>query len=63
MLIVKLSDVVDRITGNVDRYTTDMEYYLGGEHYENGRIAIYKKGILKDDINILGFKFHFPFMI
>lgn len=60
-MIVKLSDVVDKISGNEDRFTTDLEYYLGGEHYESECIAIYKKGILKDAINILGFKFHFPF--
>ena len=60
-MIVKLNDVVDKISGNEDRFTTDLEYYLGGEHYECERIAIYKKGILKDDLNVLGFKFHFPF--
>ena len=60
-MIVKLSDVVNKISGNEDRLTTSLEYYLGGEHYECERIAIYNKGIIKDDINILGFKFHFPF--
>lgn len=60
-MLVKLNDVVDKISGNEDRFTTELEYYLGGEHYESERIAIYKKGILKDDLNVLGFKFHFPF--
>ncbi|MBE6418026.1 MAG: restriction endonuclease subunit S [Akkermansiaceae bacterium] len=60
-MIVKLSDVVDKISGNEDRFSTELEFYLGGEHYESERIAIYKKGIIKEDINILGFKFHFPF--
>ena len=60
-MLVKLKDVVDKISGNEDRLTTSLEYYLGGEHYDSERIAIYKKGIIKDDINILGFKFHFPF--
>lgn len=58
---VKLTDVVDRITGNEDRFTTSLQYYLAGEHYDSERIAIYKKGIIQDDLNILGFKFHFPF--
>lgn len=60
-MIVKLNDVVTRVSGNEDRFTTDLEYYLAGEHYESERIAIYKKGIIKDDLGVLGFKFHFPF--
>ncbi|MBR6986305.1 MAG: restriction endonuclease subunit S [Ruminococcus sp.] len=60
-MIVKLDDVVDKISGNEDRFTTDLVYYLAGEHYESERIAIYKKGVLQDDLNLLGFKFHFPF--
>lgn len=60
-MIVKLDDVVNKISGNEDRFTTDLDYYLAGEHYESDRIAIYKKGILRDDLNLLGFKFHFPF--
>lgn len=59
---VKLNDVADRITGNVDRFNTDLEYYVGGEHYDSGCIAIYNKGILRSEKgSILGFKFHFPF--
>lgn len=61
-MIVKLNQVVDKISGNEDRFSTNLEYYLAGEHYESERIAIYKKGILRDDINLLGFKFHFPFV-
>ena len=60
-MIVRLSDVVNKISGDEDRFTTDLNYYLGGDHYESNRIAIYKKGDLHDDINILGFKFHFRF--
>lgn len=61
-MIVKLDAVAERITGNVDRFNTDLEYYVGGEHYENGAIAIYDKGILKSEKgSLLGFKFHFPF--
>ena len=59
---VKLNDVIDRITGNVDRYNTELEYYVGGEHYECGRLAMYDKGLLDSEKgSTLGFKFHFPF--
>ncbi len=61
-MMVKLENVVDRITGNVDRFNTDREYYIGGEHYESSRIAIYTPGLLKSEKGYtLGFKFHFPF--
>lgn len=60
-MMVKLEEVVMKISGNEDRFTTDLEYYLAGEHYESERIAIYKKGIIKDNLGVLGFKFHFPF--
>ena len=60
---VKLYEVVDRITGNVDRFNTDLLYYLGGEHYQSNQIAIYDKGLLKSENGAkLGFKFHFPFI-
>ena len=59
---VKLDDVIARITGNVDRFNTDLEYYVGGEHYDYASIAIYNKGLLKSEKgSTLGFKFHFPF--
>ena len=58
---VKLTDVAERITGNEDRFTTSLQYYLAGEHYDSERLAIYRKGIIQDDLNVLGFKFHFPF--
>ena len=58
---MKLSSVVNRINGNVDRFTTDLKYYIGGEHFESNELAITKKGLLKENLNILGFKFHFAF--
>lgn len=59
---VKLKDVADRIKGNEDRLVTKLPYYLGGEHYESGSIAIYDKGLIhSDEGRKLGFKFHFPF--
>ena len=62
-MIVKLNDVVDRIKGNVDRFNTHLIYYVGGEHYESSRIAIYTPGLLDSEKGTtLGFKFHFPFL-
>ncbi|MFX3637292.1 MAG: restriction endonuclease subunit S [Candidatus Pristimantibacillus sp.] len=59
---VKLDEVVDRITGNVDRFNTDLVYYCGGEHYESSSIAIYYPGLLESEKGrTLGFKFRFPF--
>ena len=59
---VKLGEVVNRITGNVDRFNTDLKYYVGGEHYESSALAIYTPGLLDSEKGkVLGFKFHFPF--
>ena len=58
---MKLTDVVNRINGNVDRFTTDLEYYIGGEHFESRELEISNKGLIKPNLNILGFKFHFAF--
>lgn len=59
--MMKLTDVVNRINGNVDRFTTDLEYYIGGEHFESCELEISNKGLIKPNLNILGFKFHFAF--
>ena len=59
--MMKLTDVVNRINGNVDRFTTDLEYYIGGEHFESRELEIFNKGLIKPNLNILGFKFHFAF--
>lgn len=56
-----LSQVVNRINGNVDRFSTDLLYYIGGEHFESNELEITKKGIIKDNLGVLGFKFHFAF--
>ena len=58
---MKLTDVVNRINGNVDRFTTDLEYYIGGEHFESNELEVTQKGILKENLGKLGFKFHFAF--
>ena len=58
---VKLSDIVNRINGNVDRYATELEYYVGGEHFDSSELTISRYGLLKPNVEILGFKFHFAF--
>lgn len=58
---MKLTDVVNRINGDVDRFTTDLEYYIGGEHFESCELEISNRGLIKPNLNILGFKFHFAF--
>ena len=60
-MIVRFEDVITRITGNVDRYNTDLEYYVGGDQYDSSSLTIERRGDLKKDVDILGFKFHFPF--
>lgn len=61
-MTVVLNEVVNRITGNVDRFNTDLKYYVGGEHYDCGSLAIYNPGLLDSEKGkVLGFKFHFPF--
>ena len=59
--IVKLSDVVDKVSTNIDRFNTDIKYYIGKGHGECGELAITEHGDLKRDVNTLGFKFHFAF--
>lgn len=56
-----LSQVVNRVNGNVDRFHTDLLYYIGGEHFESNELEITKKGVIKDNLGVLGFKFHFAF--
>lgn len=58
---VKLSDIVNRINGNVDRFATELEYYVGGEHFDSSELTISRYGLLKPNVEILGFKFHFAF--
>lgn len=58
---VRFEDVITRVTGNVDRYNTELEYYVGGDQYDSSALTIERRGDLKKDVDILGFKFHFPF--
>ena len=60
-MVVRFEDIITRVTGNVDRYNTDLEYYVGGDQYDSSALTIERRGNLKKDVDILGFKFHFPF--
>lgn len=43
----RLGDLVKRINKKVDRENTDLEFYIGGEHYDSGSLRIVNKGIIK----------------
>ena len=60
---VKIGDVVDKIVGDEDRFNTELEYYVGGEHISSERIKIYNRGLLNSDKGkTLGYQFHYPFV-
>lgn len=56
---VYLKDVVTRIKDKVDKDNTDLEYYIGGEHFDNGEIQITKKGVIAG--STIGPAFHMRF--
>ena len=57
---VTLKDVVCRIKDKVDKDNTDLEYYIGGEHFDNGEITISNRGIIAG--STIGPAFHMRFM-
>ena len=57
---VRLGDVVTRIKDKVDKDNTDLEYYIGGEHFEYGEICITKYGIIQG--STIGPAFHMHFV-
>lgn len=57
---VILKNVVERIKDKVDKDNTDLEYYIGGEHFDNGEIQISRKGIIAG--STIGPAFHMRFM-
>ena len=57
---VILKNVVERIKDKVDKDNTDLEYYIGGEHFDNGEIQISRKGIIAG--STIGPAFHTRFM-
>ena len=56
---VLLKNVVARIKDKVDKDNTDLEYYIGGEHFDGGEIQITRKGIIKE--STIGPAFHMRF--
>lgn len=57
---VTLKDVVCRIKDKVDKDNTELEYYIGGEHFDNGEITIKKRGMIKG--STIGPAFHMRFL-
>lgn len=57
---VKLGSVVNRIKDKVDKDNTDLQYYIGGEHFDNGEITIKNKGLIAG--STIGPAFHMRFL-
>lgn len=57
---VKLSEVVNRVKEKIDKDNTELEYYIGGEHFEYGEVVITKKGTILG--STIGPAFHMHFM-
>ena len=60
MPTVRLGDVVERIKDNVDKDNTDLEYYIGGEHFDYGEVVIKNRAKLAG--STIGPAFHMRFM-
>ena len=56
---VLLGDVVNLIKDKVDKDTTDLEYYVGGEHIDGDEIMIRRKGVIQG--STIGPAFHMRF--
>ena len=60
MQLVKLKDVVMRVKDKIDKDSTNLEYYIGGEHIDSGELCITRKG--KIEGSTIGPAFHMHFM-
>ena len=60
MQIVKLKDVVMRVKDKIDKDSTNLEYYIGGEHIDSGELCITRKGRIEG--STIGPAFHMHFM-
>ena len=56
---VLLGDVVKRVKDKVDKKNTDLEYYIGGEHFDCGEVTISRKGTIQG--STIGPAFHMRF--
>ena len=59
MAKVLLGDVVDHIKDKIDKDTTDLEYYVGGEHIDGDEIMVRRKGLIQG--STIGPAFHMRF--
>lgn len=56
---VRLGDVAERINIKVDQATTDLEYYVGGEHIESSEFMLHQRAKIKG--STIGYQFQFGF--
>lgn len=56
---VKLSDVARRVNIHVDQTSTDLEYYVGGEHIDSRSLMVRRKSKIKGAT--IGYQFQFGF--
>ena len=59
MGIVKLSDIAHRVNIHVDQASTDLEYYVGGEHIDSRSLMVHKRARIKG--STIGYQFQFGF--
>ena len=59
MAKVLLGDVVDHIKDKVDKDTTDLEFYVGGEHIDGDEITVRRRGRIEG--STIGPAFHMRF--
>ena len=58
-MLCKLKDIIHRVKDNVDAQNTELEFYIGGEHFDNCEVLITKKGVIKG--STIGPAFHMKF--
>lgn len=59
MALVKLKDVVMRVKDKVDKDTADLDFYIGGEHFDYAEICISRRGVIQG--STIGPAFHMRF--
>lgn len=59
MAKVLLGDVVDHVKDKVDKDTTDLEFYVGGEHIDSDEITVRRRGRVEG--STIGPAFHMRF--
>lgn len=56
---IRLGDVAERLNIKVDQATTDLEFYIGGEHIESSEFTTHYKALIKG--STIGYQFQFGF--